>query len=169
MSAPLPEDFSYQQLTIKAGECFNLPADAELIYASDVTNLTSECDIPTSFDLTCYGLAYENPVDPPLNDSAFIGVTIDGVYYAFSATINYSYDNSANDLMAQMAIDVPPGIFIFGGTCDIGGSNQFLFFQSVGSNIVFKVQNPTGSDVTNQFVYFIPEVITPCDCTGASS
>lgn len=156
--------YSYQQVILQPGECFNLPADAELIYASDIEALTSECDIPTSFDTQCYALAYENPVSPPTDDASFTAVIIDGITYPLSTAINYSYSNSANDLMAQMSLDIPVGIFIVGSTCDIGGDNQYLYFQSVGSDIKFQLTNPTGSDVVLQYFYLIPEVIDPCGC-----
>jgi hypothetical protein len=160
-------DYTYQQVTIKAGECFNLPANSELIYASNPTDLSSECDIPTSFTLNCYSLAWEiiSPDGPPYDDARFVGVTIDNVFYPFtSANPLVGRSDSANQLQDTMLSDVPEGLFIEGATCDIGGTGQYIYFQSVGTTITFKISNPTGTTVGTTVIYLIPEENQDCEC-----
>jgi len=157
-------DFAYQKIILKAGECATLPSGASLIYSSNTQDLTSECEIPTTFELKCYAVSWENEDNAPTDDAAFVGVTIDGVFYPLSVNVGFSYSLSANDLRAQLVLDLPEGIYIDGDSCDIGGANQYFFFQSVGSSIIFKVANPNSSDVGTHYLYLIAEETDTCEC-----
>lgn len=159
-------DYTYQQIVLRPGESFTLPAGATLIYSSNPTNLDSNCDIPTEFELKCWKLEWENQSNAPVEDADFIGVTIDGIFYPFSTNVPYDGnlgDDAATLLQDQMTLDLPQGIFVAVDVCDTGDdSTQSLIFQSVGSSLIFKIQNPTG--VTTTYLYLIPEEIDNCEC-----
>lgn len=86
---------TYQSITLQAGESFILPPGAELVSASNLSNITSEndcLDLTNIEEVQCYGVIFgdSNPggsETPVYNTVDIYGLRVDNIDYPFVGTI----------------------------------------------------------------------------------
>lgn len=79
----------YRSVTLAAGESFTLPPGAELISATDINSITSNCPLPSTLEsLACYSFQIQENATPdgPYDDVTVSGVKIEETTYNFSSS-----------------------------------------------------------------------------------
>lgn len=156
---------STQVITLKPGEQFSLPPNAEITYVSDIASFESECLFDLNWTERCYRFAYENNNNAPVSDATIISYIIDGTEMPLDNPVSYVVAG----LETELTNSIPLGLFTFVMTCN-SGANPRIVFKSIGKEIYLRVSNPTGHESVGggETFFLVPaEQIVPCDCSGA--
>lgn len=166
MSSSTQPRRSTQVITLKPGEQFVLPPNAEITYVGDIPSFSSECQFDFDWTETCYRFAFENQPNAPVADAIIMSYIIDDVEFPLTPVENYqNYVNFEEPILTE---SIPLGLYTFVMTCK-SSSNPRVVFKSIGTDIYLKVKNPTGHDSVggvDTFFYIKAEKLTTCDCEG---